>query len=61
MTITPLADAVVEGDETVILTIGASGNYVIGAPGSATVTIADAPTPVMTVVATTPNASELGR
>ena len=61
VTITPLADALVEGDETVILTINVGpGSYVIGAPNSATVTIADAPAPVVTVVATTPNASEVG-
>jgi hypothetical protein len=43
VTITPLADSVVEPPETVVLTINASGAYVAGTPGSATVTIADGP------------------
>jgi len=41
VTITPLPDTVVEGDETVILTISPRVVYVIGQPGSATVTIRD--------------------
>jgi hypothetical protein len=41
VTVTPLADALFEPPETVILTIGVSADYVIGT-ASATVTIADA-------------------
>jgi hypothetical protein len=39
--ITVLDDAAAEGDETVIATINASPGYIIGAAGSATMTIAD--------------------
>jgi hypothetical protein len=40
-TVTPLADALVEGAETVMVTLS-PGSYTVGAPASATVTIADA-------------------
>ena len=61
VTITPVIDAGVEGDETVMLTIAASPTtYLIGAPGSATVTIADGVPNVITIVATDANASETG-
>jgi hypothetical protein len=43
VTIAPIADANVEGSETVTLTISPRAVYVIGTPGSATVTIADGP------------------
>lgn len=58
--VTPHDDATLEPDETVIVTI-AAGTYTIGAPSSATVVIHDndAP-PVVTVAATTPDASEAG-
>src|SRR5207344_1164619 len=49
------------GNETVIVTVTPNPNtYVVGAPATATVTIADAPAPAVSVVATTPNASEVG-
>ena len=41
ISVTPIADAVVEGDEAVVLTINESAQYNVGTPGSATVTIAD--------------------
>jgi hypothetical protein len=41
VTITPIDDALVEGSETVVLTISPSTRYVVGVPGTATVTIAD--------------------
>ena len=41
VTITPVADTLVEGDETVTLTISPRTVYVIGTPGSASVTIVD--------------------
>ncbi|MBC8090099.1 MAG: hypothetical protein H7Z40_22810 [Phycisphaerae bacterium] len=41
VTVTPVADAAVEGAETVILTVGSSSLYDVGTPPSATVTIAD--------------------
>jgi hypothetical protein len=61
VTITPMPDALIEPAETVILTISADAtHYVIGAQNSATVTIADGVSNVVTIAATTPNASETG-
>jgi hypothetical protein len=57
--ISPLADNLVEGPETVVLTIQPGSTYIIGADSQATVTIADDP-PVVSVTATTPTASETG-
>jgi hypothetical protein len=39
--ITPIDDAIVEGNETVVFMLRTSTNYIIGSPASATVTIAD--------------------
>jgi len=41
VTVTPVADGLVEGAETVVVTLG-SGGYAIGSPDEATVTITDA-------------------
>jgi len=61
VTITPVFDAIIEGNETVILTIQPSPTtYLIGAAGSATVTIADGVPNTVSIAATTPNASETG-
>ena len=61
LTITPLADAVIEPDETVLLTLQANPTvYLIGAQDNATVTIADGVPNTVTIVATDPNASEIG-
>jgi K319L-like, PKD domain/PKD domain/Calx-beta domain len=57
--ITPTADALVEGSETVALTIGSGIDYTVGDPAAATVTIADDP-PVVTLVASDSDASEAG-
>jgi uncharacterized protein YjiK/phosphodiesterase/alkaline phosphatase D-like protein len=43
ITITPVTDTLVEGDEALTLTLGDSGSYDVGAPAAATVTIADNP------------------
>jgi len=43
ITVTPIADSLAEGDETVVVTLSANPNYGLGAANSATVTIADAP------------------
>jgi K319L-like, PKD domain/Calx-beta domain len=59
VTITPLPDNLVEGPETVVLTIDPSLRYVVGTPSTATVTIADDP-PVVNVTTTDPDASEAG-
>ncbi|MFH1146669.1 MAG: Calx-beta domain-containing protein [Pseudomonadota bacterium] len=61
VTVSPLADTEVEGDETVILNLSAGGGYVVGKPGSATVVIKDEDMPskpVITVKATDPDAAE---
>ena len=50
ITVTPIADNLVEGDETVVLSIDPSANYTVGTPGSATVTIADDPAIVTATV-----------
>jgi hypothetical protein len=61
VTITPRLDGLIEPAETVILTLSADPtHYVIGAQNSATVTIADGVSNVVTIAATTPNASETG-
>src|SRR5437879_4205543 len=67
VTVTPIDDTEVEGDETVILTISADAAYNIGSPNSATVTIADndqppgpPENPTVVVAATDANASEQG-
>lgn len=63
VSVIPIDDSIVEGDETIVLTISPNANYTIGSMGSATVTIADndsAPLPTVTVAASDPNASETG-
>src|SRR6185312_15740098 len=66
ITVTPMDDTQVEGDETVVLTLSADAAYDVGAPGSATVTIADndgtppPDEPVITLSASDPDASEAG-
>ncbi len=60
VTVTPINDGAVEGPETVVLTLTDQPNYDVGAAGEATITIADQPTPVVTVQATDPDASEAG-
>ncbi len=41
--ITPIADGLAEGTETVILTLASDSHYAIGAPASASITITDSP------------------
>src|SRR5207302_1456638 len=64
LTITPIDDLEVEGDETVIVTLVAGAGYTVGSPSSATVTIHDndqgPPLPTVTVTASDANASESG-
>jgi hypothetical protein len=58
--VTPIDDTLVEGSETVVLTLGA-GAYSIGAPGSASASIVDNDTlPTVSVAAIDANASEPG-
>lgn len=44
ITITPVNDALVEGNETLTLILGDTGSYDVGANGTATITIADSST-----------------
>ena len=63
ITVTPVDDALVEGNETVTVTLAAAGGgeYTIGGANSGTVTIADDDTtPVATIAATDAAASEAG-
>jgi hypothetical protein len=57
--VTPFADNVVEGNETVTLNLGASSSYTIGTPNAGTVTIADDPA-IVNLVASDTSASEVG-
>ena len=56
ITLTPIDDATVETNETVILTLSANAAYTVGSPSSATITIADndppPPLPTVRVAAT---------
>ena len=52
--VTVIDDAMLEGNETVTLTVGAGGDYVIGSPSSATVTITDNDNLAPTVTLTQP-------
>ena len=57
--ITPLFDTLVEGNETVVLSLASSSNYTIGSASSATVTIQDTVNlPTVTIVATDATATE---
>jgi hypothetical protein len=49
LTLTPVDDAVVEGSESVTMTIAAGTGYTVGAPASAAGTIADNDTPSITI------------
>ena len=60
-TVTAIDDDIVEGAETVVVTVAASGDYELGATTSATVTIADDDVPpTVTIVATDADADETG-
>jgi len=56
----PASDAVTEGPETVIVTLGVTTPYEAGSPASATVTIGDTPTPLVSVTAFDSTAAETG-
>jgi hypothetical protein len=60
MDITPIDDGIQEGDETLILTLASGASYNIGTPNSATVTIADAGLPSVSIVAEDAVAEESG-
>jgi hypothetical protein len=58
VTITPIPDVLIEGDETVVLALVDGIAYDVGTPATATVTIVDAP--VITIEATDAAATEAG-
>ena len=59
ITVTPVDDAVIgESNETVVVTLTAAIGYTVGAPASATVTIADNDRPTVTMRAADPTATE---
>ncbi len=64
ITINPDDDALVEGNEVVVLSLLANAAYTRGSPSSATVTIADndlaPPLPAVSITTNLPNASETG-
>lgn len=58
--VTPIQDTLVEGQETVRLTVAANAAYGVGTPNSAIVRVADDDIPVVAITATDPTASEAG-
>jgi hypothetical protein len=58
--LTPLNDNLLEGDESVILTLTNTAGYNVGTPGSATLFIKDKSRPYITIVTTADTASEPG-
>jgi Calx-beta domain-containing protein len=64
VTVSPSADSLTEGSETVVLTIASNSGYQVGSPSSATVTIADGtqsvPLPTVSMSVTDSAAAESG-
>lgn len=56
--VSPIADTTTEGPETVMLVLGDTTPYEVGSPASATLTINDTATPLVSVVAFDSTASE---
>src|SRR5262245_27522069 len=56
--ITPVNDPLLEGPETVVLTLSSNAQYVVGAADDATLTIADNPSPVVTIPVLAATSSE---
>ncbi|MBD2100137.1 Calx-beta domain-containing protein [Leptolyngbya sp. FACHB-261] len=56
--VSPIDDRLIEGPETVILTLQPGSGYQVGTAASATVTIWDNDAPVVTVIGTDPGAAE---
>src|SRR5262249_47256876 len=58
--VTPIDDAISEGNETVVVTLSANAAYTVGSAASGTVTIIDnePPLPVVTIAATDSTATE---
>jgi hypothetical protein len=58
--LTPLDDTLLEGDESVIVTLTNDINYDVGTPGSATIFIHDNEKPALAIIALTNSVSEQG-
>ena len=58
--IVPVNDVLVEGTETVTLTVVDGAHYDLGAPVSGSIDILDQPIPIVTITAFDPTASETG-
>jgi len=58
--VAPLVDATTEGAESVVLTLATVAPYDLGSPATATVTITDTDSPLVSVVAFDSTASETG-
>ncbi len=60
ITVNPTADATIEADETVILTLAAGSGYTVGAPANATGTILNDDLPTLTINDVTANEGNAG-
>ncbi len=60
VTVRPIDDGDYEGDETVVLSLASNSSYQAGSPSNGIVTIKDNDLPTVSIITTTPNASELG-
>lgn len=61
VSVSPVNDALFEGDETVLLSLQPNASYLMGTPNSATVVIADNDLPAVTITATDGAAKEAGQ
>lgn len=57
LTITPVNDNLLEGDETITVTLASGANYVVGTPSSATITIFDDEVPEVPTVSISASAT----
>ena len=60
ITVTPIDDALLEGNESVVVALTNDFNYDIGTPGSATLVIRDNEKPTVTILTTADGVSEQG-
>jgi hypothetical protein len=61
ISVTPIDDAVVEANETVVLTLVSDPTYTVGSPNSASVTITDNDAPPASIAITSPKGGETWR
>lgn len=58
--VTPVADTLLEGDESVIISLASNTNYGVGIPGTATISILDQQKASVSIIASDSTASEPG-